>query len=59
VSATPEPKRRGRPPGSTLPPEQRKSETIRVRVTPAQQAKFERLGGEARFRDWLDRARES
>jgi hypothetical protein len=30
---------------------------IRVRVTAAQQAKFERLGGEQWLRDRIDRAR--
>jgi hypothetical protein len=51
------PKRRGRPRGAGLPPEQRKSAMIRVRVTAAQQAKFERLGGEQWLRDRIDRAR--
>jgi hypothetical protein len=51
------PKPRGRPRGSSKPPEQRKSATIRVRVTAAQQAKFERLGGEQWLRERIDRAR--
>lgn len=55
---TDQPKRRGRPPGSGLPPELRKSETIRVRVTPAQLEKFERLGGEQWLRERIDKTRE-
>ena len=55
--ATEVPKRRGRPPGSTLPPELRKSEMIRVRVTPGQMEKYEALGGEQWVRDRIDKAR--
>ena len=43
------PKRRGRPLGPSLPPDEAKSETVRARVTLAQAEKFERLGGA----DWL------
>lgn len=45
----PLPARRGRPVGTTLPPEQRKDEMIRLRVTQAQRAAYAALGGD----DWL------
>lgn len=51
------PKRRGRPPGSTLPPERRMEPVVRARVTPAQAEKFERLGGAVWLRGAIDRAR--
>jgi hypothetical protein len=53
------PKRRGRPPGASgprLPPEQRKSATIRVRATAEQAEAFEALLGGAWLRDQVDRA---
>lgn len=43
------PKRRGRPPGTVLPPEQRKGTTLHVRVTDVQAQEWERRGGA----DWL------
>lgn len=50
------PRPRGRPPAS---PEQARSATIRARVTQAQAAKLERLGGAAFLRRAIDRARVS
>lgn len=52
-----EPKRRGRPPGTGLPPELVKNEMIRVRCTKAELDKFEAIGGAETFRKWLHRAR--
>jgi hypothetical protein len=47
---------RGRPPGSTMPPELVKSEIIRVRVTPGMKGKWEQLAdAEEKFRKWLGR----
>lgn len=54
---TAEPKRKGRPPGSTLPPEQRASVALHARLTPAHAAKWEALGGVEWLRRMLDRAR--
>lgn len=47
----------GRPKGTTLPPDLRKSEMIRVRVTPGQMTKYQALGGEQWLRDRIERAR--
>ena len=54
---TPAPKRKGRPPGSTLPPEQRASVALHARLTPAHAAKYAALGGVDFLRRMLDRAR--
>lgn len=47
---------RGRPPGSTIPPDQRKTEMLRCRTTTAQIQAYEKLGGEDWLRGELDRA---
>ncbi len=52
----PLPARRGRPSGTTLPPELRKDAMIRERVTQAQQAAYAALGGAEWLRAELDRA---
>jgi hypothetical protein len=54
---TDQPKRRGRPPGSTLPPEQRKEAVVRARVSDAQAATWDMLGGAEWLRPLLDRER--
>ena len=46
-------KRKGRPPGPALPPEQRRNETIQLRATRAEKALFARLGGPEWLRDLL------
>ena len=52
------PKRgRGRPFGTSLPAEQRKSVMLRVLATPAQAEKFEALGGASWVRKQIDRAK--
>jgi hypothetical protein len=56
-SAQESPKRRGRPTGSTIPAELRKSVMLRVLVTPAQAEKFDLLGGPHWMREKIDRAR--
>lgn len=48
--AAPEPKRRGRPPGSGLPPAER-TKPRSVRLDEARWSKLKRLGT-----DWLERA---
>lgn len=48
-------KPRGRP---TVPADQRRDHTVRVRVTAEQAAKFERLGGAEWLRAAIKRARE-
>lgn len=50
-------KRRGRPPGSTIPPERYKGVVVRANVTAAQADKWARLGGAEWLRQMLDRAR--
>jgi hypothetical protein len=52
----PQPKRRGRPLGSTKPPGQGKDALIRVRVTQAQASAYTALGGAEWLRGQLDRA---
>lgn len=52
------PKRRGRPPGSTMPADQRKDPVVRARVTLAQAEKFARIGGAEWLRKSIDRAKE-
>ena len=47
-------KRLGRP---ELPPDERREQTIRIRATEAEQAKFTRLGGALWFRAALKRAK--
>lgn len=54
-----QPKRRGRPPGTGLPPEQRRSATIRVRATADELRLFERLGGAEWLRERLAEYRPS
>lgn len=49
-------KQRGRP---ALPPEQAQTALIRERVTEAERAKYERLGGKEWLRAALKRARET
>lgn len=51
------PKRRGRPTGTTIPPERRKSVMLRVMVTAAQAAKFDLLGAQAWLRERIDKTR--
>ncbi len=51
-----EPKKPGRP---TLPPEQAQTAMIRERVTEAERAKYDRLGGKEWLRAALKRARET
>lgn len=48
-------KKIGRP---ELPPDQRREQTIRIRATEAEQAKFTRIGGALWFRAALKRAKE-
>lgn len=48
--------RMGRPPGSKLPPEQRKEPVVRARVTQAQAEKFTLLGGAEWLRRTIDEA---
>ena len=48
-------KKIGRP---ELPPGQRREQTIRIRATEAEQAKFTRIGGALWFRAALKRAKE-
>lgn len=50
-----QPKRRGRPPGSTLPPERHKGVILRARVTAKQAAEWERRGAAEWLRRSLDR----
>lgn len=52
-----EPKRIGRPPGSTVPPELRKSVRAQLLMTPGQAEKLAKLGGLAWIRAQIDRAR--
>lgn len=49
-----EPRQRGRPP---VPADRALTGRVRARVTPAQEAKFESLGGSAWLRRQIDRAR--
>lgn len=49
------PAKRGRP---ALPPEQRQTERIEIRMTPKQREKLERLGGAAWVRERIEKARE-
>jgi hypothetical protein len=50
-------KRRGRPPGTGLPPELVRNHMIRIRATEAEEQKFEAIGGIEAFRKWLHRSR--
>lgn len=52
---TAEPKRRGRPPA---PPGTARDERVELRLTTAQRAKLERLGGAQWVRERIDSARE-
>ena len=47
-------KQRGRP---ALPPEQRQTERVEVRMTKTQRDKLEKLGGAAWIRERIDKAR--
>ena len=59
ASSPSEPSRRpGRPRGSTMPPEDRKSAVIRVLATAAQKAAFHRLLGPGWLREQIDRAKQ-
>ena len=49
-------KTRGRP---TLPDSERRTYTVRVRVTAAEEAKYRAIGGDAWFRQSLKRAKVS
>jgi hypothetical protein len=53
---TPAKKQRGRP---ALPPEDAQNALIRERVTEAERAKYDRLGGKGWLRAALKRARET
>jgi len=53
---TPQPAQRGR---RALPPEQRKSARLEMRLTLAQRAKIDRNGGPAWVERLIDRARET
>lgn len=55
TDASAQPKRRGRPPAA---PGQAKEARVELRMTEAQRAKLERLGGARWVRDRIDAARE-
>jgi len=55
MNTAPAPKRLGRPPAR---PGEAKTESVLLRLTPAQREKFDAMGdGQSRFRAWLDKQR--
>lgn len=57
MTETNPPRPRGRPSGTTKPPEKNKTAIIRVRVTTAERDKFDQVGGAVWLRHKLARAR--